>query len=72
MTKETFEKAKDILADIVSLKNIKKEYDYRHWISFYGASVKEQPISSYGILREDLEKFIDVEIAKLEEELEKL
>ena len=72
MTRETFEKAKDILADIGSLKNIKKECNDRHWISFYGAAVKEQPISGYGILREDLEKFIDVEIAKLEEELEKL
>jgi len=71
MTKETFEKAKDILADIGSLKNIKKEYSDRHWIAFYGASVKEQPISD-GILREDLEKFIDDEIAKLEKELEKL
>ena len=71
MTKETFDKAKDILADISSLKNIKVEYNDRHWISFYGAVVKEQPISD-GILRSDLEKFIDVEIAKLEEELEKL
>lgn len=72
MTRETFEKAKDILADIGSLKNIKKEYSDRHWISFYGASVKEQPISGCGILIEDLEKFIDDEIAKLEEALEKL
>ena len=72
MTRETFEKAKDILADISSLKNIKKEYNDRHWISFYGAEVKEQPISSYGILSEDLKKFIDDEIAKLEKELEKL
>ncbi len=71
MTRETFEKAKDILADIVSLKEIKSEYENKHWISFYGAVVKEQPISD-GILRRDLEKFIDAEIAKLEKELEKL
>lgn len=71
MTRETFDIAKNILADINTLKNIKSEYEGRHWISFYGAAVKEQPISD-GILRDDLEKFIDVEIAKLEEELEKL
>ena len=71
MTRKTFDIAKNILADINSLKNIKAEYNDRHWISFYGAAVKEQPISD-GILRDDLEKFIDVEIAKLEEELEKL
>lgn len=71
MTRETFDVAREILADLDSLNNIKAEYKDRHWISFYGASVKEQPISD-GILRADLEKFIDVEIAKLEEELEKL
>lgn len=71
MTKETFEKAKDIIADIQSLKNIKSEYENMHWISFYGAVVKEQPITN-GILRDDLEKFVDDEIAKLEKELEKL
>ena len=71
MTRETFEVARDILADINSLKKIKAEYKDRHWISFYGASVKEQPISD-GILRADLERFIDAEIVKLEKELEKL
>lgn len=71
MTRETFDIARDILSDIDSLKKIKSEYENRHWISFYGAAVKEQPISD-GILREDLEKFIDAEIAKLEEELKKL
>ena len=71
MTRETFDIAKNILADINSLKNIKSEYNDRHWISFYGAVVKEQPISD-GILRDDLKKFIDMEIVKLEEELKKL
>lgn len=71
MTIETFYIAKNILTDIESLKNIKSEYENKHWISFYGAAVKEQPISA-GILRDDLEKFIDAEITKLEEELEKL
>ena len=71
MTRETFDIAKGILADIDSLKNIKSEYKNRHWISFYGAEVKEQHISD-GILRDDLEKFIDAEITKLEEELKKL
>lgn len=71
MTRETFAMAKKILADIDTLKNIKSEYKDKHWISFYGAVVKEQPISN-GILREDLEKFIDAEIAKLEEELKNL
>ena len=71
MTRETFDIARDILADIDSLKNIKSEYENRHWISFYGAVVKDQPISG-GILRGDLEKFIDEEITKLEEELKKL
>lgn len=71
MTRETFDKAKDILADIESLKNIKSEYKNKHWISFYGAVVKEQPISA-SIFRDDLEKFIDVEIAKLEKEFEDL
>lgn len=71
MTIETFYIAKNILTDIESLKNIKSEYENKHWISFYGAVVKEQPISA-GILRDDLEKFIDAEITKLEEELEKL
>ena len=71
MTMETFDKAKYIIADINTLKNIKAEYKDRHWVSFYGASVKEQPIISE-ILRDDLEKFIDAEIAKLEKELEKL
>ena len=71
MTKETFEKAKDIIIDIQSLKNIKREYKNGHWISFYGAEVKEQPVTN-GILRDDLEKFVDDEIIKLEIELEKL
>lgn len=71
MTRKTFDIARDILSDINSLKNIKDEYNNKHWVSFYGACVKEQPISD-GMLRDDLEKFIDVEIAKLEEELEKL
>ena len=71
MTRGTFYIAEGILRDIESLKNIKSEYKDKHWISFYGAVVKEQPISD-GILREDLEKFIDAEITKLEEELKKL
>lgn len=71
MTRENFDIARDILADINSLKNIKAEYDNHHWISFYGASIREQPISN-GILRADLERFIDAEIVKLEKELEKL
>lgn len=71
MTKETFDIAKDIISDINSLKEIKTEYNNRHWISFLGAVVREQPISD-GILRRDLEKFIDAEIEKLEKELEKL
>ncbi|MBP3886935.1 MAG: hypothetical protein J6F30_04675 [Cellulosilyticum sp.] len=71
MTRKTFEKAKGIIDDIKSLKNIKSEYKDNHWISFYGAEVKEQPITN-GILRNDLEKFIDDEIVKLEKELEKL
>lgn len=71
MTIETFKKAENIIADIQSLKNIKSEYKNRHWISFYGAEVKEQSITN-GILRADLEKFVDDEIAKLEKELEKL
>lgn len=71
MTRETFEKANNIIDDIQSLKNIKSEYKNRHWISFYGAEVREQPIRD-GILRNDLEKFVDDEISKLEKELEKL
>ena len=71
MTRKTFEKAKSIITDIQSLKNIKSEYENDHWITFYGAEVKEQPITD-GILRDDLEKFVDDEIAKLEQELEKL
>ena len=66
MTRETFDIAKGILRDIESLKNIKSEYKDKHWVSFYGACVKEQPICN-GTLRGDLEKFIDVEISKLEE-----
>lgn len=72
MTRETFDIARDILADIESLKNIECEYEARHWVSFYGAEVKEQPIAKFGILRADLKKFIDDEIVKLEKELEKL
>ena len=71
MTKETFEKAKNIINDIQSLKNIKSEYENRHWVSFYGAEVEEHPVTS-GILRDDLKKFVDDEITKLEKELEKL
>ncbi len=71
MTRETFNIARNILADIESLKNIKCEYEARHWVSFYGAEVKEQPITD-GTLRADLKKFIDDEIVKLEKELEKL
>jgi hypothetical protein len=71
MTKETFEKAKNIITDIQSLKNIKSEYENRNWISFYGATVGEQLVTGR-ILRDDLEKFVVDEIAKLEKELEKL
>lgn len=71
MTKQTFDIAKDILADINSLKNIKGEYNDDHYISFYGETVKEQRISS-GILRDDLEKFIDMKIAELEDRFERL
>lgn len=72
MTRETFDIAKDIIADIDTLKNIKSEYKNGHWVSFYGAVVKEQTISGCGILADDLEEFINKEIIKLEEELEKL
>ena len=72
MTRETFDIARNILADIESLKNIKCEYEARHWVSFYGAEVKGQPIATYGTLRADLKKFIDDEIVKLEKELEEL
>ena len=72
MTRETFDIARNILADIESLKNIKCEYEARHWVSFYGAEVKEQPITKYGTLIADLKKFIDDEIVKLEKELEEL
>lgn len=71
MTEENFLLAEKLRADIKSLKNIQKEFENHHWISFYGAHVKEQPISN-GILREDLEKFIDKEIDKLAKEFEKL
>ena len=71
MTKETFELASDLIDDINTLKQIKSEYDNSHWVGFYGAEVKEQPISN-SILRDDLEKFIDVELTKLQLELEKL
>lgn len=71
MTRKTFDIAKKILEDINSLKNIKREYKNEHCISFYGAVVQRQPISD-GMLRDDLEKFIDAEIVKLEEELGKL
>lgn len=72
MTRETFEKAKNILKDLDTLKHIKCEFIDGHWVSFFGAAVKEQPITGSGSLREDLEKFVDDEIAKLEKELEKL
>ncbi len=71
MKRETFEKARDILDDINSLKSIKAEYSDRNWIAFCGAVGKIQSISS-STLKDDLKKFIDVELAKLEEELEKL
>ena len=72
MTRETFYIADNILADINSLKKIKREYEARHWVSFYGEEVEEQPITKYGTLRADLKKFIDDEIVKLEKELEEL
>ena len=71
MTKETFAKAKNLMDDIKSLKTIKSEFENDHWVSLYGAEEGEQSISN-GILRKDLEKFVDEEIDKLEKELEKL
>ena len=71
MTRETFDTAKKIIADIDSLKAMKSEYKQEHWVSFYVSTVGKQSISD-GILRDDLEKFIDFEISKLEEVLEKL
>ena len=71
MTKQTFDIAKNILADINTLKNIKGEYNDDHYISFYGETVKEQPISN-GMLRDDLERFIDTKIAELEDRFERL
>lgn len=66
MTRETFDTAKDILADIDSLKRIKAEYNDRCDIAFSGRFINNE------ILRDDLRTFVDVEIAKLEEEFEKL
>lgn len=41
MTRKTFEKAKDIINDIQALKNIKCEYESRHWVSYVFYNLKD-------------------------------
>ena len=64
MTKETFNTASNILADISFLKDIKSEYTNRRDIC--GELINNKKV------RDDLKAFVDTEIAKLEEEFEKL
>ena len=71
MTKDAFNQAKDLMSDIKSLKNIQCEFNDRHWVSFYGAVVKEQSVIS-NMLKDDLKVFVTKEIEKLEKEFEKL
>lgn len=66
MTRETFNTASNILADISFLKDIKAEYTNRRDSVSYGGLINNKKV------RDDLKKFVDGEIAKLEEEFEKL
>lgn len=66
MTRETFNTASSILADIGFLKDIKAEYTNRRDITSCGGLINNKKV------RDGLKTFIDDEIAKLEEEFEKL
>ena len=68
MTRETLKKAKDIMSDIEILKSFKDSCgDKDAW----ALSLKIETIKNK-IVKKDLAKFVDDEIAKLEKELEKL
>lgn len=66
MTKETFDTASNILADISFLKDIRAEYTNRRDIASCGGLINNKKV------RDDLKSFIDAEIDKLNEEFKKL
>lgn len=65
MTRETFKKAQDIIADIETLRGLKDSCEDGLW-TFSLRSIRNE------IVKDDLVKFVDDEIAKLEKELKNL
>lgn len=68
MTRETLKKAEDIMFDIEILKSFKDSCSDK---DAWALSLKIEIIKNK-IVKDDLAKFIDDEIAKLEKELENL
>ena len=73
MTREKFDKAKDLVRDIDNLKKIIKTIEARHWVGFVCAEESANIFEMQSdIFDYDFETFIRAEKDKLLKELDKL
>lgn len=73
MTKEAYLRASKIATDIDMLEEVQFTFQHNRWVGFVTAdnSAEILPIESK-TLQKDFEKFVNSEIKKLNDELEKL
>lgn len=71
MTKEAYLRASKIVNDIDTLEEVQFTIRNEHLVEFVIESAKILPIESK-ILQRDFKKFVNTEIEKLKDELEKL
>ena len=73
MTKEVYLRASEITHDIDTLEQVQFTIQKEHWVGFVTADEPEEilPMESK-MLQRDFEEFVNTEIKKLNDELEKL
>ena len=73
MTKEVYIRASEIAHDIDTLEQVQFTIQQRHWVGLVTADEREEilPMESK-TLKKDFEEFVNTEIKKLNDELEKL
>lgn len=73
MTKEVYLSASEITHDIDMLEEVQFTFQHNRWVGFVTAdnSAKILPMESK-MLKKDFEEFVNSEIKKLNDELEKL
>ena len=73
MTKEAYLRASELTHDIDTLEEVQFTFQHNRWVGFVTADNSEKilPMESK-MLKKDFEEFVNTEIKKLNEELEKL